>query len=434
MDQKGSNLKRALKDIDKSETKEDLLSILKEMVSIPTEAPSGKHYNKFVNYAEVMIKDRLPHFYIERVNVPEEVYDKYPHLIEKFEGPRVNLLIKAPYKKETRVHINGHYDVVVPGDLKKWTITKPYEPKVKDGRLYGRGTADMKGNIACLIKALEIIQKYNLSPHFSMDISLTCDEEYGEYTGLLYLVDETLKGKRYIVGDTLLSLDGDIEKLDIGASGFIAYLVTTKGRSVHSSRAYTGVNAIVSMLYVLQSLHELSLRVETKWSKFDTFSRYGLPKAKPCLNITLIRGGHSINAIPEKCTVEGDRRVIPDEDYEEAGREIVNVILDVKRRYNLDLEFEIHFEHPPYVTQPENKVLQIYKKCAESVLKGEVQTIVGMGSTDISHVRSRLNMNVFAHGAGDTKSNSHGWNESVGVENLLNLTKILVKFLTKDSK
>ena len=413
---------------------EDLVALLGKMVSIETESPVGRGYTPFVNFVESWVRSHLSQYDVEVVEVPSESYLGFPDLAAKFDGPRLNLLLKAKKRQGKVVHVNGHFDVVMAGETEHWTISKPFEPTLRDGRLYGRGSSDMKGSIACLLRALELIEKYGLAPRFTIDVSLTCDEEYGEYTGLRYLVDATKRGERYLASDVLLSLDGGIDTIGIGAAGFISYKVRTKGKTVHSSVPHRGVNAIFAMLPVLQATKELSLKVESRWSTYPASPKAGVTRVKPCLNVTLIKGGHAQNAIPETCEIEGDRRVIPDEDFDEAVLELTNTIIDAKIRNNLDLDFEVRpGASRPFATSPEDPLLMLYKNTAESVLQRELPIAVSFGSTDVSRVKTDLGIDVISHGAADELGRPHGYDESVSVDNLRFLTETLIRFFTEDS-
>jgi len=414
---------------------EDLVALLSKMVSIETESPVGRGYHPFVSFVESWIRSHLSQYDVEIIEVPSESYLGFPDLAAKFDGPRLNLLLKAKKRQGKVVHVNGHFDVVMAGETEHWTISKPFEPILREGRLYGRGSSDMKGSIACLLRALELIEKYGPAPRFTIDVSLTCDEEYGEYTGLRYLVDATKRGERYLASDVLLSLDGGIDTIGIGAAGFISYRVKAKGKTVHSSVPHKGVNAIFAMIPVLQAIRELSLKVESRWSSYPASPKAGVPRVKPCLNVTLIKGGHAQNAIPEICEIEGDRRVIPDENFDDAVLELTNTIIDAKLRNNIDLEFEVRpGASRPFATSPENPFLQLYRKTTESVLQRLLPITVAFGSTDVSRVKTDLGIDVISHGAADELSRAHGYDESVSVDNLRLLTEILVRFFTEDSK
>ena len=409
----------------------DLVDLAQKMASFRTESPAGRGYEEFVDFAEAWARSHLSSFDVQVIEVPQERYSQLQSLASWFEGLRLNLLLKARKRGGQVIHINGHFDVVNAGDLGLWTVTKPFVPLVKDGRLYGRGSSDMKGSIACLLKALEILDRKGLQPKYSIDVSLTCDEEYGEYTGLRYLIDATREGKRYVEGDLLLSLDGGIDTIGIGSAGFISYKITTKGRTVHSSVPHMGVNAILAMLPVLHAIKELGLKIESKWSHYPAPPKAGIAKVKPCLNVTLIRGGHAQNAIPETCTIEGDRRVIPDEDFDEALLELTNAIIDVKLRNNLDLEFEVRpGASKPFATSPENEFLKLYGAAAERVLERRLPIAAGFGSTDVSRVKTDLGIDVISHGAADELSRAHGYDESVSVQSLRSLTEIILHFFT----
>jgi len=412
---------------------DDLIALLSGMISIETQSPAGRGYRSFVDYLERWVRSRLSQYDIQVIEVPDESYAGLQDLAAKFEGPRLNFLLKARRRNGKVVHVNGHFDVVMAGEPERWTVTKPFEPALKEGRLFGRGASDMKGSIACLLKALEIIEKCALTPKYTVDVSLTCDEEYGEYTGLRYLVDATKRGKGYLSSDVLLSLDGGIDTIGIGSAGFISYRIRTKGKTVHSSVPHMGVNAIFTMLPVLQAIKELSLKIESRWSIYPASPKSGLPQVKPCLNVTLIKGGHAQNAIPETCEIEGDRRVIPDENFDEAVLELTNTIVDAKLRNSLDLEFEVRpGASRPFATSPENPFLKVYRKTAESVLQRELPIAVAFGSTDVSRVKTDLDIDIISHGAADELSRAHGYDESVSVGNLRLLTEVLVRFLAEN--
>jgi len=411
---------------------DDLVALLSRMVSIQTESPSGSGYGELVRFIESWTRSRLSQYDIEIVEVPGESYSGSPDLASKFDGPRLNLLLKTRNRRSQVIHVNGHFDVVMAGSPEHWTVTRPFDPILKEGRLYGRGSSDMKGSIACLLKALEIVEKKGFVPKFAIDVSLTCDEEYGEYTGLRYLVDATKRGEKYLASDVLLSLDGGIDTIGIGAAGFISYKVRTKGKTVHSSMPHEGVNAIFAMLPMLQAIKELSLKVESRWSTYPASPKTGVTRVKPCLNVTLVKGGHAQNAIPEMCEIEGDRRVVPDESFDDAVLELTNTIIDAKLRNNVDLDFEVRpGASRPFATSPENPFLQLYKKTAESVLQRELPIAVSFGSTDVSRVKTDLGIDVMSHGAADELSRAHGYNESVSVDNLRILTKTLVRFFSE---
>ncbi len=102
--------------------------------------------------------------------------------------PRTNLVARFEGDGQgTCVHFNGHLDVVVPG--KGWS-EEPFEPVIKDGRVYGRGTCDMKGGIAASVIALESLLEEGI--HFSgaIEFSGTVDEETGGYGGVAFLAEK----------------------------------------------------------------------------------------------------------------------------------------------------------------------------------------------------------------------------------------------------
>jgi succinyl-diaminopimelate desuccinylase len=156
---------------------EDLTTLLERMVSIQTESPEGRGYQEFVDFVEGWVNSHLQHYDIEIIEVPDKCYSNLPDLKSQFVGPRLNLLLRAQDRGRKVIHVNGHFDVVNAGESELWTVTKPFQPLSKDGRLFGRGTSDMKGSIAAYVYALETLINSGIKLNGNITLILTSDEE-----------------------------------------------------------------------------------------------------------------------------------------------------------------------------------------------------------------------------------------------------------------
>jgi succinyl-diaminopimelate desuccinylase len=142
---------------------DDLVALLQRLIRLPTVNPPGEGYEAFV--ADLRA-------YLDDLGYETAVHHAPPELAPLGEGlPRPNLLARLPGEGPL-VHLNGHYDVVPVGN--DWT-TDPFGGELKDGRIYGRGSADMKSGLAAQIIAVEALRKAGHAPNIAH--SFVPDEE-----------------------------------------------------------------------------------------------------------------------------------------------------------------------------------------------------------------------------------------------------------------
>lgn len=188
-----SNLEeKLLKKID--ELQEFSINTLKEMVSIPTSVPPGENYKEFIDYANSVLKDMG--MKTEIIKVPESVLKQ--NIPEMAEYPRYILIgrVEGSSKKPV-IHFNGHYDVVPAGE--GWTVTEPFTPRIIENKIYGRGTADMKGGIVSAITAIKVLLDLDIDLNGIIEISMTPDEEIGGLCGAKYLVENKFVEPDYVI-------------------------------------------------------------------------------------------------------------------------------------------------------------------------------------------------------------------------------------------
>jgi succinyl-diaminopimelate desuccinylase len=411
---------------------DDVVDLTKKLVSIPTESPEGANYPEFIDFLENEIKRRLPEFGTEKIRIPSEKYDRFPDYKSQMKADRIILYLRSPTRGKEVIHINGHYDVVSPGDLNKWTICPPYEPKLVDEKLYGRGAADMKGAIAAFIKSLELLRKTQKALHYDLEASFTPDEEIGIYGGVLYMTERSLKADPLIGGRFFLSLDGVQNKISIGKAGLINFEIKIKGKAVHSSHSFMGVNAIFSAIPVLQALKELKTTVEKRVSALPANPSFPFGYVRPNLNITLIKGGYAPHAIPDECLIFGDRMVPPDESEEpmmNARSEIVNCIWEIKQRHQIDLDFTVKEMIPGFSFSPEEEHIQRLRKAASEDGKGDFPVGCSLSFNDIAHVATKLGICTVSRGIQTDGCNVHSYDENIPIANLKVAVRDLYRFL-----
>ncbi|HEY8193925.1 MAG TPA: acetylornithine deacetylase [Hyphomicrobium sp.] len=214
------------------------------------------------------------------------------------DGEKSSLYATIGPEGKSGVALSGHTDVV-PVDGQTWT-SDPFTLRAADGKLYGRGTADMKGFLASILAAVPDFNRRKLKTpiHFAFSY----DEEIG-CVGVRPMLAELGKGlpkpRMVIVGEPTSMQVVDAHK------GPVRWQVEVKGRAVHSSMAPLGVNAIT---YAARLIAELE-RIEDELKRTARNTRFDPPY--PTLQVTKLEGGTASNIIPIACTFGFEVRALP---------------------------------------------------------------------------------------------------------------------------
>jgi succinyl-diaminopimelate desuccinylase len=221
---------------------DDLVALTQDLVRIPTLNPPGRNYREICDYLGARLEKRGFSVEMIRAHGAPADSDRYPrwNMVARIEGA-------AP---GDCVHFNGHHDVVETGH--GWT-TDPFGGEVRDGRVYGRGTCDMKGGIASAIIAAEAF--IDTHPDFAgaIEISATADEESGGYGGVAYLAEKGYfdpdRVQHVIIPEPL-----NKDRICLGHRGVWWAEIETKGRIAHGSMPFLGDCAVRHMGAVLAEM------------------------------------------------------------------------------------------------------------------------------------------------------------------------------------
>ena len=304
------------------------LAILKDLVSIPSVNPMGRDVSG-PEFYETRVTEYLCQ-YLKTQRIPFEAVEVVPG--------RSNILarIDSPRSKRT-VLLDAHQDTVPVDGM---TIP-PFDPVEQDGRLYGRGSCDVKGGLAAMLFAFTRLAKETPAGMPNVVLSLTCDEES---TSLgVNALTESWSGKlpSYRLCPTRpdVAIVAEPTQLDIVVAhrGASRWKLHTAGRACHSSRPNEGINAIYRMARVVSCLEE--------YARWLPGSRPAHPLCGPAtLSVGRIEGGSSVNVVPDHCSIEVDRRVIPGEDR-------FGVIEELAAHLRQHLDFEVRHD-APYCASP----------------------------------------------------------------------------------
>jgi acetylornithine deacetylase len=260
-------------------------------------------------------------------------------------GRKGNLFATIGPANKPGVVLSGHTDVV-PVDDQLWT-TPPFDPVVKDGRIYGRGSSDMKGFIAAALSEVPALLRRRLeSP---VHLVLTYDEEVG-CQGAKELVkawpaDLTVKPHFCLVGEPTRMQVVNAHK------GMRLLRTTVRGRSAHSSAPQRGVSAIATMAKLACFLDGMAERAQT--TPVESNLRFPCPHTT--VNLGIITGGTAINIVPEAAQLLWEYRHLPQEDSE--------AVLRAFRAYSEELERAADAGRRPQIATEELSVIPAL--CAE---------------------------------------------------------------------
>ena len=420
------NAEEIFKEVDNIDS-EKIMDLMRTVININTTLPPGKNYREFVDAVKPYFENLG--YATEEVVVPEELIRDDPLGLE---GPRINLVAIKDFGQNNDISIYAHMDVVpAPNEgSKKWRFDPFEATMIKSGKIYGRGTSDMKGTIVCLIIALEIIEKLKLTPKYDIRVLLCTDEEGGQYQGVRYLQETGyVKGTVFCMETVIMPI------LIIGFAGSMNVIVQTHGKSAHSGANFLGVNALEEMVPILDELIELKHKVEARESK----NIPGRPpnagsgekqNLTPMFNLDIIQSGTKANIVPDLCTLTINRRYIPDEKIEDVKQEIQDAIDRGKAKSKaLEVTAKYISGALPVETDPNSPASLRLKNVMSYVQNVPLEKIfqIGVsGGTDMGFV---TNHDLIFHGLGNPGSNMHGVNESVKLKDVKTYIKELIVYL-----
>jgi acetylornithine deacetylase len=244
--------------------------------------------------------------------------------------------------------LNAHTDTVgVEG------MEAPFTPRISDGRMYGRGTQDMKGSLAAQLAAVRALRAAEGQLAGDVIVAAVIDEEH-ESRGTEAVVE------RYDADGAVVTEPTDLE-LALAHKGFVWVDVTTRGRAAHGSRPAEGVDANMHMGRVLARLDEL----EAELRRRDGHPLVGTPS----LHAPLIEGGTASSVYAAQCRLRVERRTIPGETPAQAVdeiQEILDALADADPA--VDATCEQAFARHPFEEAPDAPIAEAVRGAATAVL------------------------------------------------------------------
>ena len=391
---------------------EEIIALAADLVRIPTVNPPGEEYCA----AAELIADHLRRGAME---------DEFHRTARRLGGPpRPNVVgLLEGDSPGPCVHFNGHFDVVPPGA--GWTVD-PFGGKVDNGRLYGRGSADMKAGLAAAIFAVEAIRRAGVRRAGRLEVSGTMDEESGGHAGVAHLAEiGRIAADR--TDHVVIPEPFGVERICLGHRGVYWFRVTASGVMAHGSMPFLGVNAIDRLQPFLEAIRTrlapaLRERV-TSVPVVPEGSRYA------SINVNAIEGGQTGSAtqtpcVPDRCSATFDRRFLSEESFDDVKLEVVELLASVEHGADA-LELEDLLVVHPTATRADAPLVRSFERAVCEIVGQPAQLVASPGTYDHKHVSGIAGVNsCIAYGPGELEQ-AHQADESCAVDDIVTSTRVM---------
>lgn len=402
--------------------RDDLIALTQDLIRIPTVNPPGNNYREICDYLASRLSKRGYAFELIRAEGTPGDSDRYPrwNVVARREGRQPG---------ET-VHFNSHHDVVETGS--GWTFD-PFGGELKGGRIYGRGTCDMKGGLATSIIAAEVFADIVPDYRGAIEISGTADEETGGFGGVAYLAEKgyfSPERVQHVIIPEPLNKD----RICLGHRGVWWAEIETFGRIAHGSMPFLGDSAIRHMAEVLRQFEDV---LYPALSQKHTAMPVVPPGARQStMNINSIHGGQSepeggftgfpAPVVAHSARIVIDRRYLIEESPAAVRQEVVDLLERLKaERQGFSYEIRDLWTISPTMTEKDAPVVRSVAKAIGEVMGVLPEYVVSPGTYDQKHIdRIGRLKNCIAYGPGILDL-AHQPDEWVGVDDMLDSAKVM---------
>ncbi|WP_138752641.1 acetylornithine deacetylase [Paenibacillus sinopodophylli] len=289
---------------------EELLDLLSQLLAYPTVSPPARNTLE----AQRFVQKQLITSGFET-----ELWEVYP------DDPNVTGIRPGSQRELYRsLLLNGHMDVAEVGDDAQWKYD-PFALTLEDGRVYGRGTSDMKGGLAALLFAIKLLNEGGVELKGDLLFQSVIGEEAGE-AGTRACTERGCNADFAIVADTSnLAIQGQGGVITgwVTVQSPVTYHDGLRARMIHAGGGIRGASAIEKMMKLIEGLQEL----ERYWAVTKSYP--GFAAGSNTINPAVIEGGRHAAFIADQCALWITVHFYPDEDYESVAAEIENHLLKV---------------------------------------------------------------------------------------------------------
>ena len=354
--------------------REELCSLLAELVAIPSTYPPGDTSRIAEHCAALLAKEG--------------------YAVELANGNALARLGRgAP-----SVVFNAHADTVDVGERSAWR-TDPFKATLIDGRIHGLGACNCKSSMAVHLWLAREIARAGGPKRGELVFTFVGDEENLGPNGLA-----RLRREKAVRPDVLVVAAQTRNRLVLEERGVMWVRITTRGKAAHAGAPHTGESAILKMWDVIDALDRLPTRTSAS-------------EHRSTLSIGRIRGGENINVVPDQCVIELDRRILPEDDFEACFEELNRVARGAGAA-----EVELLTGTPGFSAPQDGAGARAFGDAIRTVTGKPPERLNVVGASDARYF-ARDGIEILVTGPGDG-ADSHMPNEFVRLEEVVEAAAI----------
>lgn len=377
----------------------EILSVLQRLVQIPSRNPPGEEM-KCAEY----VADKMRDWGFDVDLVPQPFHNR-PQVVAMYRGTA----------GEPTLVLNGHLDVVPEGDVSKWKHP-PFEGKIVDGSVYGRGSCDMKGGISAMMVAAKCLKYSGINLKGNLILQFAIGEETGEPG------TKSLLANKNFCGDWGIVLEPTNLRVATAEKGVAWFNLKVRGRQAHASTPELGINALYKAIKLIGALREYNREISSRRHKL---------LGRAICTVTNIHGGLKENIIPESCELTVDRRFIPGETILAVENELNNLL---SLLHNQDPQFLCRMKRmmifEPAEIPVNSYIAEVLRGCAREITGVPAEPYGTFFSTDVRSFVNDAMIPAVAWGPGDPYR-AHTTDENVEIEQVVKATRILILAITR---
>ncbi|MDD3369054.1 MAG: M20/M25/M40 family metallo-hydrolase [Lachnospiraceae bacterium] len=391
------------------EHQDELIRTSSEMVRIPSEDPPSDTH-AMVDYLINEIKD------VEGIT-----YQTYTKV-----EPKISLLVWLKGNGAgKKLVFNGHIDTFLVGSREGWDAD-PFSGLIKDGKIYGRGSCDMKAAIAGYLVVLKAMAEYRDRWSGEICFTFASDEESAGIQGTQAILDEIPEA----LGDAMIKGDvGSPKVLKFGEKGFLDMEIRAVGKAAHGLHKYKGINAIDRLMAVLQKIEAIEQTpvimpekvLKTILAGKEISESIDMPGEVEnmqhiTVNVGKIEGGYIYSTIPANAAAQITIGIPIGMTLTEVKDKVISIIQESE-----GISYHVFSETEPSWTDPEETIFGIMHQNTEAVLGEKAVISLRSGFDDSRFYRYKgipaVLLGVTEHAMGDA-------NEYFEIQDMINVTKI----------
>lgn len=388
----------------------DLVKTLSDLVALPSVNPMGELATG-PEFFEYRVTEYLEDLF-QRLQLPHErqtIAPKRDNIIARLDG-------RGSAASGPVLLLEAHQDTV---PVEGMTIA-PWKPTLRDGRLYGRGACDIKGGLTAMLGAVARLAAEPVDQRPTVIMACTVNEEYG-FTGAKG-VCELWSNRRGSIfprkPDMAIVAEPTNLQIVVAHKGVVRWRCRAKGRAAHSSLPHLGENAIYRMASVVLALERYQREVAPQLGEHPLCGR-------PSLSVGTIHGGLSVNTVPDACTIEIDRRLLPHDDPRTAYRHAIEHVAANVAGIAGSIEHLPPFIESPGLSQETNGALADALATVVGEVAGPAAKIGVPFGTDAAMFAQHFPTVVFGPGSIDQAHTADEWVPLIEVEQA---SEILYRF------